>query len=349
MKIVITMALLVITSLAVWRCSSGRPDQNDRQITTSSKIGIPPVGRGSIERKMSLSNGKRNAPFADPETTAKVFVVNAYDTDIDFWGKVVDESGIPVPAASVNFVVSNKYFGDGSEYRTTTDANGLFSLMGVKGLSLSVRLEKAGYYLNEGESRATIGYGYQTDSKGVRPPPTKDQPSIFVLRKAKPSGSVVKAKGWRLKLPQDGKPIGIRLEGVNTLASPAQAHLVIETQLDLSRINERNQFPWSCRISVPGGGLIERSDKMNFEAPAFGYRAEEIVTVDLSGSRPEEWRSSMERDYFLRLPDDKFARVRLSIRISELESSNIVYYEGLWDPSGSKNLEIGPDDLGNPQ
>jgi hypothetical protein len=139
------------------------------------------------------------------------------------------------------------------------------------------------------------------------------------------------------------------LEGSNTKESPAQAHLVIETHLDLAKVNDRNEFPWRCRISVPGGGLVKRTDNLSFEAPEGGYRPEETITMNLPQSPTEHWRSGVERDLFLQLPGGKFGRVHIKINHSDLARNNTVYYQGAWDPNGSRNLEIGPDELGNPK
>jgi hypothetical protein len=343
----------VITTLVItcslWRCHSPTPP---RQASPAPNKSTPDKSQPNLQNPASsntVQSDSTSARITTPEGRTAALLASAYNTPIDFWGKAVDDTGRPVPGASVHFVVSDKYFEDGSDYDTTADTKGLFSLTGVKGLSISVRVTKPGYYLMQNESRATIAYGYRTDAKDIRPPPTKDQPSIFVLRKAHPNTGLKIGTGRRVILPQDGKPVAVRLDGHNTASPGMDGALVIETQLDLTRMNELKQFPWRCRLSVPGGGLITRTDKLDFEAPDSGYLTEEIILMNLPHSKSDRWSSIVERDFFLKLPGNHFGRISIKLDIDERATHNWLHYSGAWDPTGSKNLEIGPDDHGNPR
>lgn len=260
----------VITTLVItcslWRCHSPTPP---RQASPAPNKSTPDKSQPKLQNPASsnaVQSDSTSARITAPEGRTAALLASAYNTPIDFWGKAVDDTGQPVPGASVHFVVSDKYFEDGSDYNTTTDTKGLFSLTGLKGLSISVRVAKPGYYLMQSESRATIAYGYRTEAKDIRPPPTEEQPSIFVLRKAHPNTALKLGEGRRVILPQDGKPIAVRLDGHNTASPGVDGALVIETQLDLTRMNELKQFPCRCRLSVPGGGLIKRTNRLEFKA-----------------------------------------------------------------------------------
>lgn len=338
----------VITALVItcslWRCSSPNlPQQAPPTPNESAQDKPEPTSSNTVQSE------SKSTQITAPEGQASALLTSAYNTPIDFWGKAMDDTGQPVPGASVHFVVSDKYFEDGSDYDTTTDTKGLFSLTGVKGLSMSVRVTKPGYYLMQSESRATIAYGYRTEANDIRPPPTKDQPSIFVLRKAHPNTALKLGTGRRVILPQDGKPIAVRLDGHNTVSPGMDGALVIETQLDLARMNELKQFPWRCRLSVPGGGLIKRTDKLGFEAPDSGYLTEEIILMNLPHSRSDRWTAIIERDLFLKLPGNIFGRITIKLDIDERATHNWLHYSSAWDPTGSRNLEIGSDDHGNPR
>jgi hypothetical protein len=67
---------------------------------------------------------------------------SAFETPINFWGKVVDENGIPISAATVKLGTADRPFETGKSYERTTDAQGLFSVLGAKGLSISFDASK---------------------------------------------------------------------------------------------------------------------------------------------------------------------------------------------------------------
>ena len=49
----------------------------------------------------------------------------------------------------------------------------------------------------------------------------------------------------------------------------------------------KQHYEWRCRISVPKGGLVERKDQFDFEAPVDGYKpSDEIVMLQAA----EKWQ-----------------------------------------------------------
>ena len=73
--------------------------------------------------------------------------IKDFATPITFYGKVIDQHGMPVPNADIKFRANdNPYGGKGSEYQRQTDSNGLFSISGIRGLTLGVEVSKTGYY-----------------------------------------------------------------------------------------------------------------------------------------------------------------------------------------------------------
>jgi hypothetical protein len=69
-----------------------------------------------------------------------------WETPITFYGKVVDEKGTPIPQATVRFSITDTSRSGGSDYYRKSDAQGLFSLKGVRGYSVDVGVRKEGYY-----------------------------------------------------------------------------------------------------------------------------------------------------------------------------------------------------------
>jgi hypothetical protein len=336
---------ILLLALFLWRCNP--PQIGDA--TESSTLTIRNTAEAANSKAVMVAKPNQPAGQGNAgEAPARAIVAAAYNTPIAFWGKAVDETGQPVAGATVQYVASDKFFGDGSDYNATSDPNGLFSLSGVKGLSLSVNVRKAGYYRIEHQSHKLVAFGYTTPSKEVFPAPTEDKPTIFVLRKMKLNAELIRSRGWQLVIPQDGKPVEVRMEGMNNVAAKGAGHFIVETNLDLTKLNQGNKYPWRCRITVPGGGLIERANKLDFEAPTEGYKSQDLIEMSLPRTTNEFWAPRAERDYFLKLPGGKYGRLHIDIHISDLVKKNSIYFEGAMDPNGSRNLEIGADENGNP-
>src|SRR6266481_8469900 len=67
-------------------------------------------------------------------------------TPIEFYGKVVDEGEAPVPNAQIDFSCNDVSATGTSNYRRTSDGNGLFSISRIRGKLLVVKVVKDGYY-----------------------------------------------------------------------------------------------------------------------------------------------------------------------------------------------------------
>jgi hypothetical protein len=112
--------------------------------------------------------------------------------DIDFWGKIVDFDGNPVPDAIVVISVRNfdsvaDVFFSSKKHELKTDSKGLFEFQG-KGMSVSIReISKAGYeYKYEFLETSHFDYTYKTISRGIQNVPFKpdpDAPFTFKIRK----------------------------------------------------------------------------------------------------------------------------------------------------------------------
>jgi hypothetical protein len=101
--------------------------------------------------------------------------------------------------------------------------------------------------------------------------------------------------------------------------------------------NAQGRYEWKCRISVPGGGLIERKEQFDFEAPMEGYRAADEIVMPQA---MEGWQKQARRDYFLKLVDNRYARISFTMRAGGDHFFTINSY--LNPTPGSRNLEYDP-------
>lgn len=98
---------------------------------------------------------------------------------VEFYGRVLDESGTPLEGATVEFgcvIYPEKYFRTNSQ----TDANGNFSLANVRAAALNVQVRKEGY--SEISEKNTNRFVYYSPSGTAPLQPDVLRPVIFLLR-----------------------------------------------------------------------------------------------------------------------------------------------------------------------
>lgn len=264
------------------------------------------------------------------------------NTPIDFFGKVVDEGGNPVESASTFYIVGTFSFeGSPTLEGPKTDGSGLFSITGKRGPTLSVWVEHDGYY-NTDTAKQRFEYARKNYTPGKEPPlPPKNSndPTIFVLKKKGVAEQLVHHRRIKTKLLMNAIPVTISAKsgqaggGGNEVIS-----ITMRSDGDKLPLNTFNPFDWSVTIEVPGGGIVERSDALDFEAPADGYFPQQ--TINMPASLPKDaWKSDIQRDYFIKFGSGNYGRVRLNISGDKGRSIAEVF---LNPTSGNRNLEFDP-------
>lgn len=292
------------------------------------------------------SSSQTQSNFANPATSGPLMLAEAeekarkeraekaFDWPISFWGKVVDQNGIPVAGAQVLFHVVVRPMSDkGPEYNRISDSNGLFSIENIKGGALGVHVSKEGYYDLQGQSAKIIGYGIENENK----PPSPDDPTIFVLRRKGNAESLKVYSSGGIRVPKNGIPVDVSLhEGKVMSGEQGDIQVAVWTQ-DQQKDAQR-RYPWKCRISVPGGGLVERKGNFDFIAPAEGYSPAVEISMNQAAER---WQKSFDGQYFAKLKDGTFARFTLNLTTG---GDHFFMVESYVNPApGNRNLEFDPE------
>ena len=274
---------------------------------------------------------------AEERRQAVDLVEAIYSAPIAFYGRAQDQQGQPVPGAMVEYSILDRFFEPGSKKSGIADGKGNFSLTGVQGAALTVGVSKEGYDPIYQQSNGAFSFGAPHDSQRDRPTPTKDNPAIFVLRKRAEAEALVKVRSRQYEIAKDGAPAEVNLETGKPVAA-GQGHLRVECWTDVQAKDAQGRFPWKCRVSVPGGGLLERNPEHDFEAPKGSYlAADEII---MAPDDPQQrWSYSAEKQYFLKLADGRYARAKLNFYTGK---RTIFVLESYLNPSGSPNLELDP-------
>lgn len=266
-------------------------------------------------------------------------IKNMLGTPINFWGKVVDEDENPVQGAIIRFGATDNYYESGSKYRAASDENGLFSIENIKGMALSVRVEKEGYY---SPHETTAGsYSYYAPESSKHSIPTKKSPAVFILKKKGEAEPLVKyTKGS--KIPNSGSSVGFDLKQ-GTVVPLAKADLIVSGYPNHKPTYQgKKDYPypwgyeWAYQLKVAGGGLIEKEGgKYAFVAPENGYQ--ETFKFDMPQSEhDEDWKSKDKRTFYIRLANGNYAEINFRYVPG---GDRFMVVNGLYNPSGSRNLE----------
>ena len=250
---------------------------------------------------------------------------------INFYGRVVDENEQPVPGAKVELSWTDLSQAGTSQAKTTTDAQGSFSLLNRIGRHLQVRVNKDGYYTPK---RQQISFDYAGFWEADYYVPDPNNPVLFHIRK-KNQGEALGSGEIRPTIPADGTPVRFDLLNGGRV-SP-------DGQLEIAAVTNTEQYPprifnWRATIAVAGGGLIEHNAEFPFEAPEGGYQPS--VEFDMP-TNAADWKRLMEKSYFIEFGSPpRYGRIQ--IRLDGGSQKVSVSY---WvNPTGSRNLEASSNE-----
>ena len=326
--LILASAFLIIAAIWLRQLSPVPFLAKQKQSLPASAQPTPILTKPSEEvLKQKINEGE-----CSKQDQEKAFL-SSFNTPINFWGKVVDQNGNPVDEADVKFSANDKYWEPGSKYTTKSDQNGLFSITKIKGINLSVDVEKGGYYRSP-ESYGAISYALHDPKE--RAIPTPNNPAIFVLRKIGETVPLIRVTERPIRVPKNGTPVEVSFATGQTMAA-GQNGLKVECWTEDQNKNAQSQYTWRCRLSVPGGGLVERKGQFSFEAPPDGYM--DVVEIEMPQSS-SEWAKGVDKDYFAKLPGDRYARFTFGLTTG---GDHFFVMASYLNPNpGNRNLEFDP-------
>lgn len=256
-----------------------------------------PVILSPIKKEFS----PRSSNFNSNEKEAAIF-----NSPINFWGRVIDSEGNGIPDVSIQFCVIDKPMSDkGKSYNSMSDEGGFFSLFEAKGAGLYVSLAKDGYTDNNQSAQKLFGYGIEN----LNPPPTAQNPAIFVLEKVDKLESVVTLSSGSIQIGEAGKSIQWNLEK-GLISKKSDADIQIDVWVHKNDLNELKRYPWGYCITVSNGKIIEKTEAMKSRAPIEGYVNEGKFEMPLS----DTWNARVDKEYFVKFSDGRFAWLKLGAR-----------------------------------
>lgn len=328
--LVLIVLLLVVVG---WMMRLGRvqPDEAEPSKSRSARSQSPVPNNTKKTQPKTGPKSPEETDFTEHSKEKQFDMV--FGAPIKFYGKVIDQKGVPVEGAIVKIGAADRFWADGTDYFRETDAEGLFSIQGIKGAGIYVNAEKEGYYRTE-KSNGRFGYGMPS---GQKPHDDPTNPAIFVLQK---QGECEPLVYWRIpkstygrswvKVPNGGN-VSVDLKSGNVGLNTPHSILISQNNSRAERENTRNPYDWNFEIKVPGGGIQLKDGKFNFQAPESGY----VETFSKAFSKEaDDWADSFIREYFIRFEDGTYARINL-----DMSTYQFIIRASYLNPSGSRNLE----------
>ena len=258
-------------------------------------------------------------------------------TPIQFYGKVVDESGTPVPNAAIEFSCNDFSWSGTSNYRRTSDRNGLFSISRISGKLLVVHVAKDGYYTSRADNDSFYYAG-----QNVNFTPNKMIPEVFHLRRIGVADPLIHIQaplggGKSCRIDINGLPVEISLTS-GQVTAPGKGDLRVECWVEQNTGTWK--FDWRCRITIVNGGLQGYTEEFPFQAPSGGYAPFDEINMPLSLG--DKWGDRAKRSYFLHLANGNYGRMNFEIIPG---GDHFFDLESYVNPSGSRNLEFDPNKI----
>ena len=273
------------------------PSRQNEQITVES------LSQAEIGAEVT----RRDRP--DPKWEWKV--------PIQFYGKVVDEN---------HFQWTDLSHGN-SEADSVPDGQGNFSLAGVQGKRLLVRVTKPGYYASNSNEGS---FEFANPFEEIYYRPSNAKPVLFHLRKKGEGAQLIK-KSIQVVLPGDGNGANVDF---STGKISASGQLEVHAWKPWPPRPLLPHYDWKVTFAVPDGGLVEAPEQFAHEAPEAGYKPS--FEFDMPADAGDGWRIEVEKTFYFSYGQPRrFGR--LNFRTDG--HSRYIFINYVFNPSGSRNLE----------
>jgi hypothetical protein len=304
---------------------------------TNNLANKPPLSRTDMSNNMvAIEHAYRQGEI--DKGVAMVEMMTLTDSQSqDFYGKVIDQYGLPVARADVSLVI-NRAAGGGAAQKTQTDEKGLFQFTGIKGQSLNITPEKIGYQIE----------GHGLGLKGLNGPETSpDNRAIYTMWKLKGPEPMLHNELNTRKIQPDGRVFTVDfVKNEITEGTNVAGDILVQIKRP-PEVKPREKYDWSFVMTAIDGGFIEVTNDVYLnEAPQSGYQQQyqmnRYATNVVNYSTYSLYRT--DRTFFLK---SRGGKVYGHFHINELDPDYrggmaSLRIESYINPAGSRNLEFDP-------
>ncbi len=344
--LILLLLLLVLVLSFWWRARKSGQTPN---VARQEPQGSPAIARKAPAAKADVSSDDlARTPWSGPDDYKRRVIATVRDAaqkanqPIEFYGKVIDQDGNPIPGVKVKLSVRWTHEllpgtakDEFSRFELTTDARGLFILTDTKGSLLSVTaLEKGGY---DPSPRATQqSYWYWAATPDRKYTPDSHQPEIFRMWKNAGAETLVR-KGIASPLRYDGTPTTFDL--VNGSAGDTGDLRVTLVRNPQQIDSGQRNYEWTLTVESLNGGLIESSDEQMYRAPVEGYQPK--LVVHMPADDPN-WADERSFILYIKLRGNLYGRAEVKALVGSDRTTTPFYITAFVNPDGSRNLEYDP-------
>lgn len=317
--------LVLFVGLALVWNTCRLPDQNEAQNSAGKKLNSESATNKSTNQANRVENNEA------PTRLEKIrdFLKDA-DAQINFYGRVIDQEGVGVQGATINYQLerAGKLMADGSiannnqKARCLSANDGLFSIQGAKGLTLTIlSIEKEGYRDGKQNIRS---FGY------------RGTPDLHNADFNKPVDFLV----INNNIPKTKKLYDKRLtfywnQGPVEIPIPNVGKIMIIPKRDW-KPGQLENFDWQVEISIDGAELVEIEIGQAKIAPKDGYQKNFKY-----GSKKEDlqWSGAVRRHYAFRTNSGLYGFIDLMLRANREDGSQSTSLEVRLNETGSRSLD----------
>lgn len=342
--------IAILLGLLLW-WSRARPKVASDPVKPSTAIG---QSKPDIADKDALPPEPLSAPATTPLPQRPLTkgeqaqaILQAYNhKDIEFYGKVIDQFGAPLPGVQVNGqVIYNSGVSSGVlKPRTSTDANGYFEIKGVQGRTLGFNLIKDGYqFMPEGDA-----FDYtEFVPEGKRHHPDPKNPVVLKMWKLQGAEPMVHMRK-DFKIPPDGTPVRIDLTTGKKVEQGGDLVLTLRHEAWAPGVQGKRPFDWTMQLEANNGGVVESTQRLMYLAPEDSYAPS--LTIDMPSAK-SGWEPDVSRTFYLKSRGQIYSRVGMVFNANPNQERGSYLSLNWWlNPKpGSRNLEFDPAKVIKPQ
>ena len=341
-KLYIIVVLVALALLLLWLwLRREQPAIAASQTNTPSQVMLGATGPMITTEDLAKTPWQGTEDYKRSRIAEVRDVIKGANQPISFYGKVVDQDGIPLPGVKVRLNIKHTQeplpgaSRDVIKYlNLTTDDQGLFGVGNDKGSLLMVEsLTKAGY---EAPYVGNRPFWYAPPMANMIYTSDRQKPEIFRMWKLAGAEPLLR-KGIGVGIPYDGSTVIFNLQSGREVKSGGDVKVtLLRTPLQIKRGQEK--YDWTATIEAVDGGVIASSDEFMYRAPESGYESKITITTS---AKDAKWSASKSVSFYLK-SRGSYARVTADFTTDYDKPKTGFRITAFINPSGSRNLEYDP-------
>jgi len=315
---------LIIGLAIVWK-TCRRADQTETQDSARKEVN----SESTIDDSKNQADKIDNNQIQTRAEKIRDFLKDA-DAQINFYGRVIDQEGVGVQGATINYQLerAGKLMADGSiannnqKARCLSANDGLFSIQGAKGLTLTIlSIEKEGYRDGKQNVRS---FGYR-GTPNLHHADLKTPVDFLLIRNNIPKTKKLYDK--RLTFSWNQGPVDIPI--------PSVGKITISPKRDW-KPGQLRDFDWQVEISIDGADLLEIEMGQAKIAPKEGYQK----SFKYGSNKGDlQWAGGIQQHYAFRTKSGLFGFLNFDLATDREDGAQSTTLEVRLNESGSRNLD----------